>query len=250
MAVSDFDKLRDDFDRIALLPDDGGGIDHNARYHDHLLRHVARDCRLALDIGCGRGAFARQLARRSERVIGIDLSPNMIRAARERSRDSPNVEFDVADVMSYDLGAGRFDCIASMATLHHLPLAELLPRLARALRPGGVLLVLDLRQSRGLVDRVMDCLALRFDVAARLRQDRRGQAAAESRRAWRDHGTTDHYLTLPEVREYCRQSLPGAIVRRHLMWRYSLIWQKHLSGYGNSAHPDSDWPPPLAAGNG
>jgi SAM-dependent methyltransferase len=219
--------VRDDFDRIALLPEIGGP-DHNARYHAHLLRHVPPGCRLALDIGCGQGAFARELARRCERVVGIDLSPNMIRIAREQSRDFPNIDFDVADVMRYDLGDGRFDCIASIATLHHLPLADLLPWIARALRPGGALLVLDLCRSTGLRDRALDCAALAATAFTRLFRSA-WRVPANVRRAWRDHGVTDRYVTLPEVRACCKPSLPGAVVRRQLMWRYSLIWNKHPS---------------------
>ena len=235
MTATDLDKVRNDFDRIALLPE-RGGVDHNARYHDYLLRHAPRNGRLALDVGCGRGAFARRLARRCERVRAIDLSPNMIRVAREQSRDFPNIEFDVADVMSYDLGIERFDCIASIAALHHLPQAELLPRLARALRPGGVLLVLDLCRSVTLPDRALDCAALATSIVTRLLRGT-WRAAPPVRRAWREHGTADRYVTLPEVREYCRPSLPGAIIRRHLMWRYSLIWKRPLSDDGNSAYP-------------
>ena len=232
MLLSDPSSIRGDFDRIALLSDTGG-IDHNARYHPHLLHHVPRNCRLALDVGCGRGAFTRELARRSERVFGIDLSLNMVRVAREQSRDFSNIDFEIADVMNYDFGDGRFDCIASIATLHHLPQGELLPRFARALRPGGVLLVLDLCRSTGLRDRALDGLAVATAGFMRLV---RGPwiVPRDVRRAWRDHGATDRYLTVSEVRALSDAHLPGTIVRRHLMWRYSLIWKKHLSDDGNS----------------
>jgi SAM-dependent methyltransferase len=221
------DQVRDDFDRIALLPG-AGDADHNAWYHDYLLRHVPQACRLALDIGCGHGAFARELARRCARVVGIDLSPNMIRAAGERSRDFPNIDFEVADVMGYDVGEGRFDCIISIAALHHLSLSDLLPRLARALRSGGVLLVLDLCRSAGLRDRALDVAAMATSAFSRLAR-RAWRVDPDVARAWREHGATDRYLTLPEVRAMCRAHLPGATVTRHLMWRYSIVWTKPLA---------------------
>ena len=222
--MSDPSRIRADFDRIALLPD-GGGIDHNARYHEFLLRHVPRGCGLALDIGCGKGAFARELARRSHRTIGIDASPNMIRIARDQSRDVPNLNFEVADVMTCDLGDARFDCIASIATLHHMPPAEVLPRIARALRPSGVLLVLDLCRSSSLSERALDVAALAIGAFTRLIR-RRWRVEPAVARAWREHGATDRYHTLPEVRAFCRAQLPGATVTRHLMWRYSVVWIK------------------------
>jgi hypothetical protein len=46
------------------------------------------------------------------------------------------------------------------------------------------------------------------------------------RRAWAEHGRDEIYLTLAEVRSLCEDLLPGAIVTKHLLWRYSIIWQK------------------------
>jgi hypothetical protein len=49
---------------------------------------------------------------------------------------------------------------------------------------------------------------------------------AELRRAWEEHGRTDRYLTLAEVRAACARALPGARVRRHLLWRYLIVWRR------------------------
>jgi len=109
-----------DFDRLALL--DSGGWTQNNHYHDFLLRHVPQNCIHALEIGCGTGAFSRRLAQRAQRVTVIDLSSEMIRVARSRSSQLSNLDFEVADLMSRDFPAEHFDCIATIATLHHLPL--------------------------------------------------------------------------------------------------------------------------------
>jgi SAM-dependent methyltransferase len=67
------DILRADFDRLALLEQDGWN--HNNHYHSFLLRHVPPHCQTALDVGCGTGAFTRQLALLAQQVTGFDLSP-------------------------------------------------------------------------------------------------------------------------------------------------------------------------------
>ena len=72
-----------DFDLLALLDDEGWTA--NNHYHPLLLRHVPAECGNALEIGCGTGAFARELARRCGHVIGLDLSTEMIRVARSRA---------------------------------------------------------------------------------------------------------------------------------------------------------------------
>src|SRR5262245_19278756 len=87
---------------------------------------------------------SRLLAQRAERVVALDLSPEMVRVARERSVRYPNIAFEVADVTSRPLPADRFDVIASIATLHHLPLGATLSGLSASLVPGGTLIVLDL----------------------------------------------------------------------------------------------------------
>jgi hypothetical protein len=46
------------------------------------------------------------------------------------------------------------------------------------------------------------------------------------REAWAEHGRHDTYLTLAQVHKVCAEMLPGAEVRKHLLWRYSIIWKK------------------------
>jgi SAM-dependent methyltransferase len=88
--------IQKDFDRIALVSEDGAT--HNDHYHYFLLRHLPSNCHDVLEIGCGRGAFARRLAERSQHVLALDLSGEMIRIARERSAQFSNIEFQLADV--------------------------------------------------------------------------------------------------------------------------------------------------------
>lgn len=217
-------EVRADFDRIALLSGEEWG--HNGLYHNHLARHVPAPCREALDIGCGAGEFSRILAARSERVLAVDLSPNMVRLAREASARFTNIDFRVADVLTVGLPAERFDCVATIATLHHLPVADVLPKIKRALKPGGVLLVLDLFEGEGLSDAVRNALAVPVSVGLRLLRSGRLLPPREVRRAWAEHGRHDSYLTVARVREVCAELLPGAEVRQHLLWRYSLVWKK------------------------
>jgi len=149
--------IQKDFDRIALVstvsPD---GAAHNDHYHNFLLRHLPANCHDALEIGCGTGGFARRLAARSQHVLALDLSGEMIRIAREQSAQFTNIEFQLADVRDVTFPIASFDCIASIATLHHLPFPEMLLKMKTALKPGGVLLVLDLFEPAGLSDSLLN----------------------------------------------------------------------------------------------
>jgi ubiquinone/menaquinone biosynthesis C-methylase UbiE len=130
------DRVREDFDRLAVLSE-GSVWDHNSHYHPFLLRQLPERLGEALEVGCGTGEFARLLAERSETVLAVDLSPRMIEAARVRSTDHPNVEYLVVDASSWEFPSERFDCAASVATLHHLPLAPTLARMGAPYGPAG-----------------------------------------------------------------------------------------------------------------
>jgi SAM-dependent methyltransferase len=217
-------RVRSDFDRIAALPDDP--CNHNLLYHRVLLAELPARCGAALEIGCGTGAFTQRLAARAERVVAIDLAPRMVEAARARCAGLANVALHVADATAWQIGAARWDAIASIATLHHLPAAETLARLRDGLRPGGVLLVLDLVADDGPWDRLRSAAALPANAALRLARTGRLRMPPAARRLWEEHGRHDVYPSLAAVRALAGDLLPGARVRRHLFWRYSLVWRK------------------------
>jgi SAM-dependent methyltransferase len=221
---SDPDRLRADFDRLAELS--GDGWDHNAHYHEFLLGQLPSRCRAALDVGCGTGTFARLLAGRCEQVVAFDLAPRMVAVARDRSAGYPNLEVRVADAAAWPFPPARFDCVASIAAAHHLPLRPLLARMHDALAPGGTLLLLDVYRPRSPADLAMSLLAVPAARLLRLRHTGRLGDPPELRRAWAEHGRTDRYLSLAEVRAACDGVLPGASVRRHLLWRYSIVWRR------------------------
>jgi SAM-dependent methyltransferase len=219
--------LRQDFDRIALVSTDGAT--HNDHYHNFLLRQLPSRFENALEIGCGTGMFAKRLAGRAHQVLALDVSPEMIRLARERSSDFTNIDFHLADICGFALPSEGFDCVASIATLHHLPFAETLSRMKLALKPGGVLLVLDLFEPEGLGDAISNLLAIPVSTTLRLIHRGRLLPPREVREAWNAHEQHDRYLTIRAVRKVCARVLPGAQIRKHLLWRYSIVWRKGAS---------------------
>jgi SAM-dependent methyltransferase len=205
--------------------------DHNAFYHRLVLRHLPRPCSRVLDVGCGAGALAAELAKRAEHVDALDRSPAMIDAARRVA--PPNVTCILADVLEEPLPAARYDAIVSISALHHMPLPEALPRLAAALRPGGVLAAAALPQPdlpRELPIELIAAIGHRlFGIAfAFLRTTSSGRwYAMEPDRAVMPV-VLDPSLAARQVRRQALALLPGARVRRLVFWRYFLLWQKPL----------------------
>lgn len=98
------------------------------------------------DLGCGTGAIIEALAPFVARVIGVDGSRAMLTAARRRLGDCDNVELRTGDLEALPLGDGELGAALLVLTLHHVsePGAAL-AEAARALEPGGRLVVVDMR---------------------------------------------------------------------------------------------------------
>ncbi|MEO8348083.1 MAG: methyltransferase domain-containing protein [Acidobacteriota bacterium] len=95
-----------------------------------------------LEIGCGMGRLLRPLSPRVARVVGVDLSEEMLRRAREQCASLPNVQLERTDGGLESLPDGTFDLVFSHIVFQHLPrkaYAERYFREAfRVLAPGGI----------------------------------------------------------------------------------------------------------------
>src|SRR6266403_2028115 len=103
------------------------------------------------DVGCGTGSLTFELARFAHKVIGIDLSNEMLRRARAvaKERGTRNVEFRQGDIFKLPLGSGSVDAAFCVMVLHFLPEPErAIAALCRITRPGGSVIVVDLVQHK------------------------------------------------------------------------------------------------------
>jgi SAM-dependent methyltransferase len=128
--------------------------------------------------------------------------------------------------MTWSFPQSQFDFICSIATLHHLEQRELFVKMRDALKPGGVLVVLDLVESNGLIERMLDVIALGVSGSLRLLHNGRLKPPPEVRKAWEQHGKHDHYSTIQQMRALAGEVLPGAYLKRCLLWRYMLVYRK------------------------
>jgi ubiquinone/menaquinone biosynthesis C-methylase UbiE len=111
------------------------------------LMRVDRDGRI-LDVGCGSGWATRLMAQRATegRVVGIDISDEMVELARSSSGNMPNVEFHVASAEALPFSSDEFTHAFSMESLYYYAdISAALTEIHRVLRPKGQLaIVVDL----------------------------------------------------------------------------------------------------------
>ena len=94
------------------------------------------------DIGAGSGYFAHRFARHAGKVYAVDIEPKMIEEAKKGA--PPNIEFVLAEPDDPKLPQGSVDTVFFCNVLHHVEnRPAYYARLARALKPGGRIVIVD-----------------------------------------------------------------------------------------------------------
>lgn len=92
---------------------------------------------LLLDLGCGKGRFARRLEAAGARVVGLDLSAGMLAEARGVGRVRGSAR-------ALPFACGSFDAVVAIEVFEHLgDIDAAIVEIRRVLKPGGRLIVID-----------------------------------------------------------------------------------------------------------
>jgi ubiquinone/menaquinone biosynthesis C-methylase UbiE len=99
-----------------------------------------------LDVACGPGILACTLAEYARHVTGIDITPAMIAQAqaRQASTNLANLTWHVGDALALPFEDGRFDCVTTRYSFHHMPdPVAALAEMKRVCRVDGRIVVID-----------------------------------------------------------------------------------------------------------
>jgi ArsR family transcriptional regulator len=115
------------------------------RFHLSALAAFADPDATLGDLGCGTGQVSASLAPFVAQVIGVDSSAAMLQAARRRLQGRRNVDLRRGHLESLPIDDCRLDAATMMLVLHHIPEpARALADVARVLKPGGKLILVDM----------------------------------------------------------------------------------------------------------
>jgi len=102
---------------------------------------------VAMDLACGTGDLAEQCAARGARVIGVDFAGEMLRGAHRRGVPATFVQGDGARLPLPDASVSA--AVSGFALRNFVSLQEIFAELARVVRPGGRIALLDVDRPRG-----------------------------------------------------------------------------------------------------
>lgn len=202
---------------------------HNDHFHGWILRNLPARRDAAVDIGCGPGTLAAELATRFTRVTGIDADEGMVAAAGARLADVPAAVVRRCDFEEFasTAEAGGADLITMVAVLHWLDLDEVLARIPALLAPGGRFLVVGLARPDSLADFAVDVVSsVANPVMGMMKHPRPARPTPPDPDRRPGMPVQDPVTTFAEIRAAARARLPGAVVRRRLFFRYTLRWDK------------------------
>jgi demethylmenaquinone methyltransferase/2-methoxy-6-polyprenyl-1,4-benzoquinol methylase len=112
-----------------------------------------------LDVATGTGKVAADLhatVQPGGRVLGVDISPAMIRVAQKRFADRPGLTYVVGDALALPTEDGSFDAATIAFGMRNLPdYRRGFAEMARSVRPGGRVLCLEIARPRSRLARFM-----------------------------------------------------------------------------------------------
>jgi SAM-dependent methyltransferase len=149
-VTSEFDSHADDYQAAVDHGIAFSGVEHEVFLRAKVGVLLAEASKLGpprklsmLDVGCGVGAFARQLFDHVDELHGVDVSAQSIARA---SRELPQVRFALNEGNRLPYEGGRFDVAFAVCVLHHVQRFErpgVVDEMRRVTRPGGLVMLFE-----------------------------------------------------------------------------------------------------------
>jgi len=128
----------------------------DVRWRKITARRIPPEAGMVLDVATGTGDMAMTIARKrpAALVVGVDFVPEMMAVGREKTSRAglgSRIEYTAGDAMQLQFENNRFDAVTAAFGLRNMPdRIEALKEMARVVRPGGRVLILEMTLPRNM----------------------------------------------------------------------------------------------------
>ncbi len=141
-----------DYNETAHLFDMRYSEEQEAKYKEALESLEIVSHNLVLDVGCGTGLLFRHVAPKTEMVVGVDISHNLLLQAKDRAEKHPEVHIVQADADHLPFRTEAFSLIFAFTVLQNMPKpVETLQEIKRASKTDAFIVVTGLKKVFSLI---------------------------------------------------------------------------------------------------
>ncbi len=122
-------------------------VDPDKFMEDFLTPALTKDYQKIVDVGCGAGAIISALAKKfpQKEFLGVDISPNRLVEAKQKSESLTNINFHEASIYEIPIESNSVDFVYTRFLLEYLrEPAKAIAELGRIIKPGGKVILQDL----------------------------------------------------------------------------------------------------------
>ena len=191
---------------------------HNFAYHNWIYKNITKDSTI-LDVGCGDGTLAFNLANNNKKILGIDINHNSITTANKKNIYN-NVEFIKNDYLTYDFKKQKFDVIIFVAAIQHMDMKNALDKAKLLLNDNGKIIIVGLSNPSNLLDYIIEILRIIPSfIISKIMNSKTSEKL--------NIDTCYEFPKMNEIRKICKDALKNNYkIKYGLHYRYLLIWNK------------------------
>ena len=191
---------------------------HNYHYHNFIIKNLSKSRKSALDIGSGNGYFASKLSTMFNKVICLEPDKNTFNHAKNKYYTISNM-IQKKSLLDEFNSEEEIDFISCIASIHHMDFERSLVKIKELLSMDGKLVILGLYKESTMIDYLYSILAY---IPNKIRCVLSSNSPSEKIII----KTRPAKMTFKEIKVIADKILVDYKIRRHLYWRYSIIYNK------------------------
>jgi len=193
---------------------------HNYAYHNWIQKKL-KNKKKVLDVGCGNGTLAFQIAEQGKLVTGLDCSHESIKSASQKN-SYKTIQWVEDDFLNHDFKNEKFDAIVFVASIHHMNMKDAIEKAKSILEKNGVIIIVGLSKPSNILDWIIEIL--------RILPSKLISAWKKSKPSEELNLTVSYKIPkMKEIRKICNKELKNNKIKYGLHYRYLLYWQSKQS---------------------